>query len=62
MIETPTVYVTADYTFKVPANISFWYNGKWVGVCNTLFIVMNEIVQGFFVTFPNDPAFVSKLW
>ena len=43
MIETTTVYVTADYTFKVPANISFWYNGKWIGVCNTLFIVMNEI-------------------
>ena len=62
MIETTAVYVTADHTFKVPANIGFWYNGKWIPVFNTLFIVMNEIGKSFFVTLRNDPTFVSKLW
>ena len=54
MIEATTVYVTADHTCKVPANIGFWYNGKWIGVCNTLFFVMNEIGKGFFVALRND--------
>ena len=54
MIEATAAYVTADHTCKVPANIGFWYNGKWIGVCNTLFFVMNEIGKGFFVALRND--------
>ena len=34
--------LSADHTFKVPVNIEFWCNGRWVKLYDSLFIVMNE--------------------
>lgn len=35
--------LSADHTFKVSANIGFWFRGKWVQLYDSLFIVKNEI-------------------
>ena len=35
-------WLSCDHTFKVSANIGFWFNKRWVKLYDTLFIVLNE--------------------
>ena len=35
-------WLSCDHTFKVSANIGFWFNKKWIKLYDTLFIVLNE--------------------
>ena len=35
--------LSTDHTFKVSANIGFWFKGRWIQLYDSLFIVMNEI-------------------
>ena len=39
---TARKWLSCDHTFKVSANIGFWFNKRWVKLYDTLFIVLNE--------------------
>lgn len=39
---TAEKWLSCDHTFKVSANIGFWFNNRWVKLYDTLFIVLNE--------------------
>jgi len=39
---TAEKWLSCDHTFKVSANIGFWFNKRWVKLYDTLFIVLNE--------------------
>ena len=40
---TSDSWLSSDHTFKVAANIGFFWNNRWVKVYDSLFIVLNEI-------------------
>ena len=40
---TSDSFLSSDHTFKVAANIGFFWNNIWVKVYDSLFIVSNEI-------------------
>ena len=39
---TAEKWLSCDHTFKVSANIGFWFNKRWLKLYDTLFIVLNE--------------------
>ena len=39
---TSDKWLSCDHTFRVSANIGFWFNNRWVKLYDTLFIVLNE--------------------
>ena len=42
MAELPCIWLSADHTFKVSANIGAWSHGVWVKQFDSLFTVLNE--------------------
>ena len=42
MSELPCIWLSADHTFKVSANIGAWSQGVWVKQFDSLFTVLNE--------------------
>ena len=42
MSQLPCVWLSADHTFKVSANIGAWFQGVWVKQFDSLFTVLNE--------------------
>ena len=42
MSELPSVWLSADHTFKVSANIGAWCQGVWVKQFDSFFTVLNE--------------------
>ena len=40
--ELPCVWLSADHTFKVSANIGAWFQGVWVKQFDSVFTVLNE--------------------
>ena len=42
MAELPCVWLSADHTFKVSANIGVWKEGVWLKQFDSLFTVLNE--------------------
>lgn len=39
---TARKWLSCDHTFKVAANVGFWWNKSWIKVYDTLFLIMNE--------------------
>ena len=39
---TTAEWLSADHIFKVPANIGFWVNEKWIKIYDTFFIFLNQ--------------------
>ena len=64
---TSKSWLSSDHTFKVAANIGFFWNNRWVKVYDSLFIVLNEIgmVLAWLLTngtkFENDENLLNNL-
>jgi hypothetical protein len=42
MSEIPFLWLSAEHTFKISANIGFWHRGAWAKQYDSLFCVLNE--------------------